>query len=854
MSLHSQNHHLRPFARASAQPQYAPDITLSPIHLELHLQFDIPNKLVTARAIWTIICKNPASQELVLDGVDLNIDSVKSEGQSLQWWQNHGKIHIRWDNEFKKAEVRKVEIQYSVQNPVAGLYFGGPSDLQPERGQFVISDHETTRARYWLPCIDHSNIRTPLDIYITHETEFEALSSGALMSCSPQKDGKSVSHWHLDTPCASYLLCVAVGEFTRFDDGEFDGAPIAAFAPKPCTTETLKRCFGPTKDIMDMITKRLGPMPWPKYYQFIAPGIGGAMENISLVSWDDFFQMDSTAHHDFGQRLDQINLHEMAHTWFGDLIVCRDYAHVWLKESWATYMEVVWMEDSLNENEARYELINKRRLYFSEVKNSYSRPIMTRTFDSAWAMYDLHLYPGGAVRLHMLRNLLGDDIFWSGTRNYIDTFANDVVETDDLRRCYEKASGISLAHFFDQWFCTAGHPHLNTKYTYSQEYKALTLSFKQSLKGCEKDTPYFKFVLDIAIQNQSDDWSHHSISIDGDNTYFKLSIEEEPKQVVLDPFSRAVTGIEFDPGEKILKNSLSATANPYLYGRIHAGETLLNSGRHRLIRWVENAFSSEPFWGVRLQWAKAFGNCLTPTAHQAIVNLLPHETHPQVQAALASALGNHPSHLSSESLHDFLERVDIGYMAREAALIAMGKQRFYVNWDDLMEGLSDTGWYGYVRRGATRALGHVKTQTAAQHLRDIVGSIQELPHIRMAACLALASSAKNLKDDVRLEAVDALCEALQADFPRLRTTAAKALGILPHQSAIPALESAKGLIEAQSHPIIDRALVACRKYSPNQKDGGAHKRIEALEETVQKLQRLVEQLEAKVEDSQTSSS
>ena len=121
----------------------------------------------------------------------------------------------------------------------------------------------------------------------------------------------------------------------------------------------------------------------------------------------------------------------------------------------------------------------------------------------------------------------------------------------------------------------------------------------------------------------------------------------------------------------------------------------------------------------------------------------------------------------------------------------MGKQRFYVIWDDIMEGLSDTGWYGYVRRGATRALGQIKTHIAAKHLRDIVRSIKELPQIRIAACLALASSAKNLKLEIRQEAVDALCAALQAESPRLRTTAARAIGMLPHQSAIPALESAR---------------------------------------------------------------
>ena len=155
----SRNSHLRPFARASAQPQYAPDITLNPIHLELHLDFDIPNKIALATAKWTIVCKNPASQELVLDGVDLNIDPSAQKSTTF----NGGRItEDSHSMGLIRISVRTVTIRYSVINPVAGLYFGGPTELQPMRSMW--SAITRPPVPYWLPCIDHSNIRTPLDV------------------------------------------------------------------------------------------------------------------------------------------------------------------------------------------------------------------------------------------------------------------------------------------------------------------------------------------------------------------------------------------------------------------------------------------------------------------------------------------------------------------------------------------------------------------------------------------------------------------------------------------------------------------------------------------------------------------
>src|SRR5258706_11445935 len=115
------------------------------------------------------------------------------------------------------------------------------------------------------------------------------------------------------------------------------------------------------------MTKRLGtPFPFPKYYQFALPRFGGAMENISLVSWDDRFVLDPILAGEWTRLIDQINAHEMGHSYFGDLVVIRDFAHAWLKESWATYLEQCWFEDEVSDDEARYEYYMNAQAYFYE--------------------------------------------------------------------------------------------------------------------------------------------------------------------------------------------------------------------------------------------------------------------------------------------------------------------------------------------------------------------------------------------------------------------------------------------------------------------------------------------------------
>ena len=107
--------------------------------------------------------------------------------------------------------------------------------------------------------------------------------------------------------------------------------------------------------------------------------------------------------------------------------------------------------------------------YFDEADNRYKRPIVTRHFRSSWDMYDRHLYPGGACRLHTLRCELGDEVFWAAVSDYLARYEGKVVETDDFRHVMEAHSGRSLARFFDQWFHTPGYPDLKVTFRYDAD-------------------------------------------------------------------------------------------------------------------------------------------------------------------------------------------------------------------------------------------------------------------------------------------------------------------------------------------------------------------------------------------------
>src|SRR5260370_2530458 len=182
------------------------------------------------------------------------------------------------------------------------------------------------------------------------------------------------------------------------------------------------------------------------------------MENTTATTMEECVLYDERAAIDI--TCDGSIAHELAHQWFGDFVTCRDWSHGWLNEGFATFFEHVDTEHHLGKDEYDYAIRGDLEAYLSEANGRYRRPIVCQDYEAPIDVFDRHLYEKGGLVLHMLRTMLGDDVFWRSVNAYLTKHARSIVETRDLMRALEDVSGRGLAQFFEQWVYRPGHPGL----------------------------------------------------------------------------------------------------------------------------------------------------------------------------------------------------------------------------------------------------------------------------------------------------------------------------------------------------------------------------------------------------------
>ncbi len=828
------------FTLPGARDHYAPDLRLEPLAIALELCIDLEARSLAGEVRTQLRATGLDCRTLCLDACDFSeLEVSDSAGKQLVWRYDGRQLSVCWDEPFAADEIRELSVRYRVDQPVTGLYFSLPDADYPDRPRFAITDHETERARYWLPCVDHPNSRTTFDARITAPAELTILAGGLLQEETAGDDGSKTAHWVLDYPCPSYLYCFAVGEFVRADDESVDGTEIAYFSATREQPEDLLRSFGRTPKMMRWLTERLGAaFPFPKYYQIALPDVCGAMENISLVTWDQRFVLDQRLSAEYGHTVDQINIHEMAHSFFGDAIVIRDFASAWLKESWATYIECCWLEAEYGADEMAYELYRKAELYFEEVKKKYARPIVTRHFNSSWDMYDRHLYPGGAWRIHMLRKRLGEEVFWAAVTDYVETFSRGLVETSDFVRKLEAHSGENLGQFFDQWIYRPGYPRLKISFTQDQAHGEGTFQIEQTQVDEAAGIGLFSFDLVIAVEQADGSWERASVALDRAQHQLTLPVDQ-PRQICIDPDNQLLFELEMNPGDDLLRCAL--TEGPTVSSRILAGRELAKTGKRANCEAVGRAYAAEPVWGVRVELARNLAASGAAEAIGPLAEMLDLEQDPRVMLAVASACGEMRHARLAEALETFLKRPALPYMAHAAALVALGEQRDPTRSGALDLAATDNGWRAMVQAGALSGLGRTRTRAAYDQLLSAVvyGALPEAA--RPAALAALAEAASWQARPEQQQAAARLIELTQDASEVVRLSAAAGLARLALPEGVAAIEAMTGGVAAQEQPRLDRHIATIRKGAD------PHEASIKLRQTVEELQEKLRQLDARMQ-------
>lgn len=307
-------------------------------------------------------------------------------------------------------------------------------------------------ARDWWPCKQDLNDKVDfIDVYITTPSQYVSVSNGLEVSQTIAGSNK-VTHFHHNYPIPAYLICLAVTNYTVFNQTAGvapNTYPIVNYIYPENFTASVQAQLAQTPLILDLFSNLFEIYPFHnEKYGHAQFGWGGGMEHTTVSFMNNFSR--------------PLIAHEMGHQWFGDKITCGSWKDIWLNEGFATYLAALVIENFdgngafVTEKNGMINSITSQAggaLYLTDAEATS----VNRIFDGRLS------YNKGAMVLNMLRFKMGDTSFFQALRNYLadPNLAYKYAVTTDLKSHLENVYGQSLTEFFNDWVYNQGYPTYN---------------------------------------------------------------------------------------------------------------------------------------------------------------------------------------------------------------------------------------------------------------------------------------------------------------------------------------------------------------------------------------------------------
>src|SRR5205085_7394516 len=509
-----------------------------------------------------------------------------------------------------------------------GLTFIKPRPGDAARPRQIWSQGETEYNHYWFPCYDHPNDFTTTEIVATVEKPLQVISNGRLVSTRENSDGTRTFDWKIDQPHATYLTSIVVGEYTPVT-GNYAGVPVTSYVyPNEANEGRLTTSRLP--EMVKFFSEKTGvKYPYAKYAQTMTRDFGGGMENISATTQTDNMIHDARAELDATS--DSLESHELAHQWFGDLVTCRSWADVWLNESFATYFQALWDEHSLGRDDFLYrDVKGNQDQYYTTWARGLRRPIVTKNYTNADAIFDTYAYPRGGAVLHMLHVALGDAQWWRAINHYLTKYAHQPVETEQFRIAVEEATGQSMDWFFDEWVYRMGHPVFRVTQGYDPAAKTLTLTVRQEQKidpaNAYPQVALFRTPVEVDIGTAQGTHVERAMIEPKEEQTLTFHTDTEPLLVNFDYGDTLIKELKFDKPTDALVYQLTRDAD--VMGRMWAlgqlsermkVQVTAEAERQRIAEALSGALTGDKFWGMRFDSAAALQGAPGDAARRALL-------------------------------------------------------------------------------------------------------------------------------------------------------------------------------------------------------------------------------------------
>lgn len=430
----------------------------------------------------TVVVDSANASRFVFNAANMSIDNIAITPQrTVTFSQPHGdtrEFYIDVTPAFAQGDTVKFVVDYtSTTDRNVGFYLypkgmelgelpDGVPDIVEERLAYTMS--EPYMARFWMPCNDAPYDKVLASLSVRVPKPFTVAANGLLKEVRDTSDNTQIFVWNSSSPITTYLMAVSASIFKEFGewyhrrDNPNDSVPVLYYvwqrdydATKVDFSEyNARHAFRNTVSMMEAFSTLYTEYPFEKYGMVAVQPFGyGGMEHQTISTihrrWMRFFDDPGIAH-------------ELMHQWTGNLVTCASFNDIWLNEGGATFGEALWA--GVNRGEGWYILtmLAKRREYLQS--SSRTTPI--------YAPNDIFNYATTYAKAgwiyHMLRRMLGDDVYFSAMKQYFVEFAHQSIETSDMVDFFTRTVAnppIPFTTFFDQWIYGAGHPMYQTHFS-----------------------------------------------------------------------------------------------------------------------------------------------------------------------------------------------------------------------------------------------------------------------------------------------------------------------------------------------------------------------------------------------------
>ena len=413
---------------------------------ELNLDIDFNSSRIRGSVTVNGVIDNIYPDFIELDLYDnMTVDSIL---------QNNIPILYLHENDMLKIPISDITLNDENLFSLTIFYQGTPDHCGA--GGFKFDEHqnighvwtlsEAYCARSWWPCKDDpSDKADSVNIIISVPIEpAYIVASNGLLSSTTINNNKKTYFWKERYPITTYLVSLAIYPYTKWVDQYV--SPISSDTMLiehyvfPDRYEASYPNYSLTKDMLSFFSELFGEYPFiSEKYGHADFTWGGGMEHQTLSSMGSFSQ--------------NLMVHELGHSWWGNLITCKTFNDIWLNEGFARYCQALWAEHMYG-REAYFDFMNNHA-YYGAGTIYVENPSSNSQIFSAGLSYNKASWV-----LHMLRHKVGETMFFDILKSYAsnDSLSYNAASTSDFQKVCEDISGLDFEQFFQQWIYGERYP------------------------------------------------------------------------------------------------------------------------------------------------------------------------------------------------------------------------------------------------------------------------------------------------------------------------------------------------------------------------------------------------------------